>query len=192
MNLVIGSAAVGVKPAAPTPLPKAQVKTSKSRHEYVAPKDATEAKQRIEAAIAKNVVIIDSQDGEDPVTFRGATYGLKDCFRLLGGDFDKTRSLWFVPRAAWLDPATATATKSEAMLRKEKDEADREAEVQRRIREAIDADRRLRPTATPEGMMTIEEAKNLIAAGISHALHKLNINQEQLMEIVNQVISDRK
>lgn len=172
------------KTAAPTPAPKAETKTDKKdKTQREAPKDAFEAKQRIEQMIADNLVTLET--GTDTVTFKGQTYRMARELRMLGGDFNRDTNLWSVPSAAWFDPSTATATKSERQQKREERNAESEAEIQKRIDAAV---AEALKTATPEGMITIDAAKQNTRKAIELLLQNLSkMNPTALEAIVTKV-----
>lgn len=142
-------------PNSPNPLitPTHASKTEVKR-EYVAPKDAAEAKARIEAAIAKNAVVMEELSGMK--VFKGNTRALRSEFRLLGGDYNKETILWTVPVAYWNDPSKAIATKSEKRVQYEQRMAEQTAKKEAEQKAAVEA---AVAAVTPEGMITIEQAK---------------------------------
>ena len=140
---------------APTPTPQTTpTHSSKTESKYVAPKDATEAKARIEAAIAKNAIVMEEMSGMK--VFKGNTRALRSEFRLLGGDYNKETILWTVPVAYWNDPSKAIATKSEKKIAYEQRMAEQTAKKEAEQKAAVEA---AVAAVTPEGMITIEQAK---------------------------------
>lgn len=160
------------KTAEPKPAPKAETKTDKKdKTQREAPKDAFEAKQRIEQMIADNLITLETPSDSDNVIFKGQTYRMTREFRMLGGDFNRDTNLWSVPSTAWFDPSTATATKSERQQKREERNAESEAEIQKRIDAAV---AEALKTATPEGMITIDAAKQNTRKAIELLLQNLS------------------
>lgn len=172
------------KTTEPKPAPKAETKTDKKdKTQREAPKDAFDAKQRIEQMIADNLVTLET--GTDTVTFKGQTYRMTRELRMLGGDFNRDTNLWSVPSTAWFDPSTATATKSERQQKREERNAESEAEIQKRIDAAV---AEALKTATPEGMITIDAAKQNTRKAIELLLKNISVMKpDHLTALVDKV-----
>lgn len=145
----------------PAPEPVATTPSHTSRTEnkkggYVAPSDAHDAKDRIQKYIDNNTIVKMEHDDKQHYIFVGNTYGLRSELRMLGGDFNKESNLWMVPVSAWNDPSTAIATKSDKQIAYEQKQAEAAAKAEAEKAAAINA---AVAAVTPEGMITIEQAK---------------------------------
>lgn len=159
------TSAVNTTPVeAPTPAPapvQSNTPSHPSRTEnkkgaYVAPADAHEAKERIQKCIDGNSVVKMETDDKSHFCFVGNTYGLRTELRMLGGEFNKDSNLWMIPVSAWNDPSTAIATKSDKQIAYEQKQAEAAAKAEAEKAAAINA---AVAAVTPEGMITIEQAK---------------------------------
>lgn len=107
------------------------------KEKYVAPQSATEAKQRIEAAIEAGRVkqVPSSEDGQ--LQFVGKTFALQQAFRMLGGSFDKSASIWSVPAANWQNPEQCADLVQTELDKQAKRDESREA-FEKRVNEAVE------------------------------------------------------
>lgn len=178
------------KAAEPQTAPTAPVVKEK----YVAPQSATEAKQRIEAAIEAGRVkqVPSSQDGE--IQFVGKTFALQQAFRMLGGTFDKGASIWSLAIDNWQNPEQcADLVKNELDKQAKRDES-REA-FEKRVEEAvakrIEAEKakwQKENTTTATGKYTMEQMQAYSLKCIKAVLSQMSgMSDDKLKGVISKV-----
>lgn len=178
--------------------PKAQTKSEPAaKTEYVAPASPQEAHDRIEAAATAVPAKITKQQQGDQYIFGGKTFGLRQAFTMLGGTFDKTTQSWSLSVERYDNPALCQDT-FDAEVERSRKAADatakREADIQKRIDEAVAAarkewertvnDEQITVNNAPAGMISLADAQAATKKAMTLMLAALSKTPEASIDAI--------
>lgn len=179
------------------PLPQAQTKTepAAAKQKYVAPASPQEAHDRIEEAATAVPAKVTKQQVGDLYIFGGKTFALRQAFTMLGGTFDQTTQSWSLSVERYDNPALCQDT-FDAEVERSRKAADatakREADIQKRIDEAVATARKqwetehktTTPATTTAGMITIADAQAATKKALSMMLAALSKTPDQTLDAI--------